>query len=175
MADTLDMGPKELRRRLEDFDRAVCLLHPGRTFRLVLVGGGALVLVGCIARSTSDLDALVFPPDLAALMEEFDISGRVKAYEDEFAHSFEDRLVPIDVDTKAVECFTASTEDVVVAKLHSPREQDAIDIREPNLLERLDWQRLDEIAAEMERQRFFERRHKEFKISYERYREECGP
>lgn len=175
MAGTLNMGPEDLRSRLEEFDRAVCLLHPGRAFRLVIVGGGALVLVGCLARSTSDLDALVFPPDMLTLMEEYDISGRVKTYEDEFAHSLEYRLAPIDVETSAVECFTASIEDVVIAKLHSHREKDAIDIREPSLLERIDRQRLDDIAAEMERQRFFERRYKEFRISYEQYREECGP
>lgn len=175
MTGVLDMGPEELLKRLEDFDKAVCLLHPGRSFRLIIVGGGALVLMGCIARSTSDLDVLSFPPDLRELMEQYDINGKVKAYEDEFAYSIEDRIQPIDVDTKAVQCFTASLEDVVIAKLHSPRDQDAEDIRDPELLEMLDWERLDELADEMGRQVFIERRHKEFRISYEQYREECSP
>lgn len=172
MAGVSEMGPEELRNRLEAFDRAVCLLHPGRSFRLIIVGGGALVLMGCIARATSDLDALSFPPALRELMEQYDINGRVKAYEDEFAYSIEDRIQPIDVDTRAVQCFTASLEDVVIAKLHSPRDQDAADIRDPGLLLMLDWERLDELAEEMGRQVFIERRHKEFRISYEQYREE---
>lgn len=134
MTGVLDMGPEELRKRLEDFDKAVRLLHPGRSFRLLIVGGGALVLMGCIARSTSDLEALIFPPDLRELMEQYDINGKVKAYEDEFAYSVEDRIQPIDVDTKAVQCFTASLEDIVIAKVHSPRDQDAVDIRDPALL-----------------------------------------
>ncbi|MDZ4168203.1 MAG: DUF6036 family nucleotidyltransferase [Coriobacteriia bacterium] len=175
MTGVLDMGPEELRRRLEDFDRAVCLLHPGRSFRLIIVGGGALVLMGCISRSTSDLDALSFPPELRELMEQYDINGKAKAYEDEFAYSFEDRIQPIDADTKAVQCFAASLEDVVIAKLHSPRDQDAEDIRDPGVLRMLDWERLDELAQEMGRQVFIERRHEEFKISYEQYRKECSP
>lgn len=175
MAGVAGMEADELRQRLKEFDRAVHLVHPDRSFRLVIVGGGALVLIGCIARATSDIDALIFPRDLVDLMEQFDISGRVKAYEDEFAHSLEDRLVPVDMDYRAVQCFTASLEDVVIAKLHSPRHVDADDIRDPEVLKALDWDRLTKIAAEMGRQKYFERRYEEFKISYEQYREECGP
>lgn len=36
----------------------------------------------------------------------------------------------------------------------------------------LDWQYLDALAEEMGRQVLIERRHREFRISYERYREE---
>jgi hypothetical protein len=169
------MEADELRQRLVDFDKAVNLRYPDRSFRLVIVGGGALVLTGCIARATSDLDALVYPPELIELMEQYDISGRVKAYEDEFAQSLEDRLEPIDIDYKAVQCFTASLEDVVIAKLHSAREVDADDIRDPEVQKALDWSRLAEIAAEMDEQVYFERRHQEFRLSYERYRREYGP
>lgn len=108
-------------------------------------------------------------------MQRYDINGRVKAYEDEFACSLEDRVQPIAVETKAVQCFTASLEDVVIAKLHSPRDQDAADIRDPGVLEALDWARLDELAEEMGRQVFIRRRHEEFRISYERYKEEFSP
>ena len=175
MTGTQRMAADDLRERLRAFDRAVHLLHPDRSFRLVIVGGGALVLLGCIARPTSDIDALSFPQDLVDLMAQFDISGRVKAYEDQFANSLEERLVPLDIGSVAVECFTASLEDLVIAKLHSPRELDANDIREPEVLAALDWDRLDVIATEMEEQKYFERRYQEFRISYEQYREECGP
>jgi hypothetical protein len=169
------MEADELRQRLADLDKAVHLLYPNRSFRLVIVGGGALVLTGCIARATSDLDALIFPAELVELMEQYDISGKVKAFEDEFADSLEDRLEPIDVDCRAVQYFTASLEDVVVAKLHSSRDVDADDIRTPEVLEALDWSRLAEIVAEMKEQVYFERRHEEFRLSYERYRKEFGP
>jgi len=38
MTGMTDMGGEELRSRLLAFDRAVALLHPGRSFRLVLLG-----------------------------------------------------------------------------------------------------------------------------------------
>jgi len=40
MTGELKLGRDELQDRLRQFDRAVALLHPGRSFRLVLVGGG---------------------------------------------------------------------------------------------------------------------------------------
>ena len=108
MTTDSEMGELELRRRLLDFDRAVALTHPGRSFHLVLVGGGALVLLGCLARATDDLDALRFPPELLPLMEKYDLSAQVLAFEDQFAYHIDDRLVRLDIPTKAVECFTAS-------------------------------------------------------------------
>ena len=86
------MGRDELLARLRGLDRAAALLHPDRAFRVVFVGGGALVLLGCLARATADLDALQFPSELVPLMEQYDLSGRVAAYLDHFAINFEDRL-----------------------------------------------------------------------------------
>ena len=175
MAGVMDMGPDELRERLRQFDRAVSLLYPGRSFRLVLVGGGAMVLLGCLARATSDLDALHFPPELLPLMEQYDLNGRVKAYEDQFAYGLEDRLVPLDVETTAVECYSASIEDLVASKLHSSRQTDAADVRRPEVLAALDWNRLDEVAEDMTKSALVERRYREFLGNYASYREEFGP
>jgi len=43
MPGSLALGRQELEDRLCEFDRAVALLYPGQTFRLALVGGGAMV------------------------------------------------------------------------------------------------------------------------------------
>lgn len=165
----------ELRARLLEFDRAVALLHPGRSFRLVLVGGGAMVLLGCLARATDDLDALQFPAELLPLMERFDLSGQVKAYEDQFAYHLEDRLIPLDLETTALECYAASIEDIVASKLYSDRDIDATDIRRPEVLAALDWDRLEAVASDMEGSKLIERRHRQFLYNYEQYRKECGP
>jgi hypothetical protein len=175
MAGNLEMGEHELRKRLLEFDRAVALLHPGRSFRLVLVGGGALVLLGCLARATDDLDALRFPAELLPLMEKFDLSARVLAFEDQFAYHVDDRLVPLDLGTKAVEYYSASLEDIVASKLYSNRPKDADDVRRPEVLERLDWDRLAEVVEDMARSKLVERRHRELLHSYRLYREECEP
>lgn len=175
MAGVLNMGVDELRDRLLAFDRAVGLLYPGEAFRLVFVGGGAMVLLGRLARATSDLDALHFPAELLPLMEQFDLSGRVAAYADHFAYNHEDRLVPLGLDTKSVECYTASLEDIVASKLYSGRETDAADVRRPEVLAALDWDVLAAVVADTEDSKLVERRHREFLHNYEAYREEFGP
>ena len=174
MTSGLDMGAPELRTRLLEFDRAVALLYPGRTFRLVLVGGGALVLLGCLARATADLDALRFPTELLPLMEQYDLSGRATAYQDQFAYNLEDRVVPLGLATTAVECHAASLEDIVASKLYSDRAVDASDVRRPEVLAALDWDRLAEVIADMAGSALIERRHRQLLHNYDVYLKECG-
>ena len=169
------MGREELRSRLLEFDRAVALEYPGQSFRLVLVGGGALVLLGYLSRSTLDLDVLAAPAALQALMTEFDLSGRVAAYGDHFAYHLEDRLVPLELDTAAVECWAASLEDIVAAKLHSDRETDRSDVRRAEILSEIDWDRLAEVAEEVMASSLNDRRYGIFIANYDEYRREYGP
>lgn len=175
MREASDMSETELRGRLLEFDRAVQLLYPDRRFRFVFVGGGAMVLLGCLARATSDLDALIYPRELVQLMEQYDLSGRVTAYLDHFAYGLEDRLIRLDLETACLECYVASIEDVVVAKLHSSRPIDEADVRRPEVLAALDWSRLAEVAADTEGSMMSERRHREFLHSYSRYLKEHRP
>jgi len=175
MAGPLQLGRDDLENRLREFDRAVSLLFPGRTFRLVLVGGGAMVLLGCLTRSTADLDALSVPPDLVSLMAKYDINGRVTAYLDHFAYNLEDRLVALDLETTAVECYSASLEDVVASKLYSERDSDAQDVRRPEVLKMLDWTRLAEVAEDMRNSMMNERRYQQFLYNYQEYRREHEP
>ncbi len=175
MTSAREMGQPELRNRLLEFDRAVSLLYPGRRFRLVLVGGGALVLLGCLVRATDDLDAHSFPAELLPLMERYDLSARVSAYQDQFAYNVEDRLVSLDLGTTSVDCYAASVEDIVASKLYSDRETDANDVRRAEVLAALNWDRLAEVVADMEASKLIERRHRQFLDNYDLYRKECGP
>lgn len=168
------MDESELRAKLVEFDQAVTLRHPGRSFRLVLVGGGALVLLGCLARATDDIDALRFPSELLELMQDYDIRGRVLAFEDQFAYHIDDRLVRLDIPTEAVECYSASLEDIVASKLYSDRPRDEEDVRRPEVLERLDWDRLAGVVADMAGSMLIRRRHNQFLRNYEKYVEEFG-
>lgn len=175
MASTLDMGRPELEKRLLDFDRAVGFLYPDRAFRLVLVGGSALVLLGRLERGTEDVDVLDPPAELTQLMERYGLSCRVMAFEDHFAYHLEDRLVPLDVQTTSLECYSASLEDLVASKLYSQRPTDVTDVRRPEVLEALDWDLLAEVAADMEASRLNDRRYRQFLENYEAYRKEFGP
>ena len=134
-----------------------------------------MVLLGCLARSTADLDALNVPSELVSLMSQYDINCRVTAYLDHFAYNLEDRLVPLDLGTTAVECYSASLEDVVASKLYSERDSDAQDVRRPEVLEMLDWARLAEVAEELPDSKMNDRRYGQFLHNYQEYRKEYGP
>lgn len=175
MAGHLELGREELEDRLRRFDLAVSLAHPGRSFRLVLVGGSAMVLLCCLSRSTADIDALDVPSDLAPLLEKYDINCRVTAYMNHFAHNLEDRLVALGLKTKAVECYSASLEDIVASKLYSPRSIDEFDVRRPEVVRAIDWERLDDVVKDMYQSRMNDHRYREFLWTYDKYRQECRP
>jgi hypothetical protein len=136
---------------------------------------GALVLLGYAQRTTLDLDVLAPPAELRSLMAEYDLSGQVAAYEDHFAYNFEDRLVPLDLPTVAVDCLAASLEDLVTSKLHSDGKSDAADVRRHGVLAAMDWGKLASVAEEMQDSSLNERRHRLFLGNYEEYVKECGP
>lgn len=163
----------DLVERLRQFDRAVALSYPGSSFRMIIVGGGAMALLGVLSRPTDDIDALDFDAELLPLMERFDLNGSVRSYIDHFPYNFEDRLVPVALSTKAVQCFSASLEDLVVSKLYSERPTDRTDIRRPEVLEALDWEKLDSAVREARMSGLIPRRHAEMVRNYEDYRREC--
>jgi hypothetical protein len=134
-----------------------------------------MVLLGYLSRATDDLDVLAPPTELQSLMDEYDLSGRVAAYQDHFACNMEDRLVPLELPTAAVECFAASLEDLVASKLHSDRETDKVDVRRSEVLSALDWDRLAEVVDDMRGSSLDERRHRLLLENYEAYRREFGP
>lgn len=171
----LQMGEQELHSRLLELDRAAALLYPGRRFRLVLVGGGALVLLGCLTRATADLDALNVPYELVNLIERYDVSARVAAYSDQFAHTMEDRLIPLTLETECLEYRVASLEDIVGSKLYSNRPIDESDVRRPEVLAALDWDRLDEVVEDMRGTVLVDRRYRDMLANYEAYKKECRP
>jgi hypothetical protein len=175
MSDALEMGSEDLRTRLTDFDQAVGLLFPGFRYELLIVGGGALILMGLLDRPTTDIDALAFPPELADLMVRFDIRGHAVAFEHNFPFNRDDRRVPLDLPIENGVCYVASLENVVMAKLCSPREQDELDIREPALVAAVDWDKLDLAAQEMPMSCLNQRALDEFRLAYDRYVKECGP
>ena len=112
MVSELEMGVEELRSRLLEFDRAAGLMFPGFRYELLIVGGGALILMGLLARPTTDLDALSFPPDLQDLMERYDIRGHAVTFEHNFPFNRDDRRVALNLPAENGVCYTASLEDL---------------------------------------------------------------
>lgn len=63
----------------------------------------------------------------------------------------------------------------MASKLHSDRETDAADVRRPEVLAALDWDKLAEVAEEMRETSLNERRHGLFLRNFEAYVKERGP
>lgn len=161
--------------RLQQFDRAVWLVHPDCRFDVVIAGGGAMVLLGVLARPTDDIDALQFPHELLTLMQKFDLNGKVAAYQHNFPYHFEDRLVEIEFPFRVLRCFAVSLEDLVISKLYSSRTVDASDIRQPQVLAALDWDQLAKSFEDARLSSMNDDRYHELGLAYASYREEFGP
>ena len=174
-----EMMRDDLLDRLQRFDEEVDLsFDDDRTFNLIIVGGSALILLETITRATRDIDALQVDPSLVYMLEKYDINTRVEAYINNFPYNFEDRLNPIPINTRRVSFYTASLEDIVIAKLCSIRDTDANDLHRPEIINAIDWDLLEHLATaedEIKQNMLNKDRYADFKASYDRYVERYRP
>jgi hypothetical protein len=175
MAGAKEFDREGLVERLLGFDEEVGVRFPEMNYELLLVGGGALILLGVVDRPTTDLDAVSFPIGLTELMRRYDISTRATSHESRIPYNRDDRRVRLDIPTEHGICYAASLEDLVASKLCSSRDQDAEDVRNAGVLAELDWSRLAEIALEMPLNCMNKRELGEFDHNYHSYLEEFGP
>ncbi|MCL2526058.1 MAG: DUF6036 family nucleotidyltransferase [Coriobacteriia bacterium] len=139
---------------------------------LIIVGGGALILQKYISRATHDIDAIQVSPMLMKLLGKYDINCRVSAYLNNFPYNFEDRVKRLDLNTRKIDFYAASLEDIVIAKLHSHRDPDIADIESVSVLAALDWDVLERLAldeSELKSSTLSERSYKEFLHLYQLY------
>lgn len=164
--------------RLERLDEdADLLFDDDRRFRMIIVGGSALILLETITRATHDIDALDTDPAIRDLLEKYDVNMRVSTFVNNFPYNYDDRLVPVYAGRR-INFYTASLEDVVIAKLYSAREKDKQDIRDENVLKAIDWEQLDYLATaegETQASALNEFQYREFLDSYRDYVKECRP
>ena len=142
---------EDLLYRLARLDEdADLLFDDDRRFKLVIVGGSALILLETITRATHDIDALEASPEIVHLLEKYDINTRVGAFCSNFPYNYDDRLVPILIGGRRIDFYTASLEDVVIAKLYAGRDKDIQDITDERVLRAIDWEKLDHLAKSEE-------------------------
>ena len=175
------MMREDLLLRLRALDEEVSLLYPdAERINLVIVGGGALVLMEYISRSTHDIDALSVSHKIQDLMNQYDINTLVQTYINNFPYNYEDRLKPIPLESRIINYYTASLEDIIIAKLYSYRDRDIADICAPRVLESVDWELLHHLAFdenEAQASALNEYRYREFLerfSEYERKYRPCG-
>lgn len=163
----------DLLERLARLDEDADLLFgDGRRFRMVIVGGSALILLETISRATHDIDALDVSQELVDLLEKYDINTRVGTFINNFPHNYDERLVPVPLDGRRIDFYTASLEDIVIAKLYSGRATDIQDIIDPRVLKQINWDRLEYLATaedEAKASALNKFRYAEFLDSYRTY------
>lgn len=173
-----DLSREALLDRLMRFDEEAALRHGTNTrFSIVIVGGGALLLTGMIPRMTHDIDALTISRELYSFMGAYDINAHVSAYMDAFPAGVMDRvqLLP-DIHGKVIDFFTASLEDIVIAKIHAYRDPDVADIESPSVLQSLDWEQLHILAGEESQiVALNERAYQEFRSRFGEYERRFRP
>ena len=169
----------DLIERLKRVDEDASLLYDDdRRFRMVIVGGGALILLETISRATQDIDVLDASVEIRGLLEKYDINCNVQTYINNFPYNYEDRLVPLSIESRKIDFFCASLEDIVIAKLHSIRPTDRQDILDPNVIRLLDWDLLERLAKDKDEAKasaLNDRNHTEFLIDYDEYVRRCRP
>ena len=164
---------EELIERLKRLDEDAYLMYPGEErFRIVIVGGSALILLEVISRSTLDIDAISVSREIRGLIDRYDINCDVQTYINNFPYNYEDRLKPLPIQGKKIDYFTASLEDIVIAKLFSYRDTDRQDIIKDTVVKALDWHLLDRIVKtdeEVKLNALNERNYQDFLYNYEEY------
>lgn len=162
----------ELIERLKRLDEDAFLLYDDdRRFKMVIVGGGALILLEAIDRATMDIDALNVSRELIPLLERYDINAQVTAYINNFPYNYEDRLHKLELESRKIDFYTASLEDIVIAKLCSYRVTDRQDIISPEVLNAVNWELLEKLATDEDelKANISDRGYSEFMYNYEEY------
>lgn len=170
------MNKQELISKLIAMDDEISMIFPNEDkINVTIVGGGALILQGYLNRITLDIDLVdIYYPILNPIFEKYDVNCRSNAFADCLAENYESRLKQVDIKTKIVDYYTLSLEDLVIMKLFSSRGKDHDDIRAKDVLNNLNWVKLEQIISSGEVDNSFnERRYKEFLSRYEEYVKEC--
>lgn len=142
------MNRETLLNNLLDFDRDAYLMlgNSGIRYECYIVGGSALLILNLIPRVTHDIDVInCTGKQLLSLMSDYDINTNVTAHLQCFADGYQDRAAKIDLDTKLIDFYTLSVEDLVVSKLASGRRKDMEDIRRQAVINCINWDKLDEL------------------------------
>jgi len=173
------MDQTSIYERLDKLDmEAFTTINTPHTYKMIIVGGSGLVLLGVISRATQDVDALEASPEIRHLLDKYDANLRVSTYINNFPYNFEDRLVLLPVGGRKINFYSCSLEDIVIAKLYSPRDTDRQDLISENVLKNLDWELLKHLALdenEAKASALNDRRYKDFLYDYEEYVRRYAP
>lgn len=144
----------------------------------VITGGSALVLYGCLEKATLDIDFI----ELSSVLDKYLIQRQDKVFNSasqvflyHFPEDFLDRSVPIDTGDTKIRFSLVSLEDLVVSKLPSYRDKDISDIRNTEVVRRLDLDLLDRLVREKAQYAINKTAESILRAVYSEYRKDIKP
>ena len=177
----MEYGKERLVELLLTMDEEATLLlaEDGKRYPVVIVGGSAFLLHDLTNRPTThDVDVLSCHAALRGVLANYAaVNGAVAAYADQIPYNFEDRLVRLDLPTKAIDFMTPSVEDLAVMKLYGWRPNDQQDLESPAMLDAIDWDKLDQLVRDPDEamaSALSPRRYQEMVFVYEDYARRHG-
>ncbi len=173
------MKRNDILDRLDKMDmEAFVTLDNSEMYQMIIVGGSGLVLLGILSRATQDIDTIQASPGIWHLLAEYDANLRVSTYINNFPYNFEDRLQKVPIGGRKIVFYTASLEDIVVAKLYSNRDTDRQDLISDEVLKNIDWEKLKHLAldpGEAKSSALNERNYLDFLYNYNEYVRRYSP
>ena len=163
-----------LKQQLDE--EASMILPKGERLSMTIIGGSALILSDYLVRATMDIDIIDRYPLLQPIMEKYDVNNRSNAFIDCIAKSYNVRMTKLEIDTKVIDYYVMSLEDLIIMKLHSDREKDYQDITNNEIVSCINWETLDsivesgEVDVSFNKQKYdlFLERYKKYKKKYQK-------
>lgn len=146
------MDKNDVLNRLKSLDMvAYTKIKDNKRYSCIIVGGGALMLLELSNRATYDIDLLKsnVPRELFEVMEALDINTNVMAYNNNFAENYIERAKPVEIETEKIDFYTVSLEDLIISKIAASREKDLYDIMNYEVMKRVDYKLLGELAEKI--------------------------
>ena len=173
------MNREDILERLDKMDmEAFVTIETPHMYKMIIVGGSGLVLLGTITRATADIDTIEASPEIRSLLEKYGANMQVSAFLPNFPYNYLDRVQKLPVGGRRIEFYTASLEDIIIAKLFSDRPQDRQDLISDEVLRCIDWNMLHYLATdenEVKAVVLNERRYLDFLHDYKEYVGRYGP
>ncbi len=169
------MNKIEIINRLVECDKNIeAENNENKKFSCYICGGAALALCYNGARLTRDIDVLKHTATevrgISSIFEKNDINCDASAYFDYFPSGFAGRAKKLDLDTKCVDYYVLSLEDIVISKLcTSGRDKDFEDIENEDIASEIDWDKLSELADSMKSTMISSLSYDNFRYNYEEY------
>jgi hypothetical protein len=132
----------EVDQRLKD------ILQNDLTIDLIIIGSGAFLLKGLLTRVTYDIDTFTINDNKVRLiLEEYNINdagSRIMT----ICENYDKRVEKVNLPLEKINLFVLSDLDLVISKLGSTRPKDIQDIIESGLINKIDFDTLENIIKE---------------------------